>query len=154
MYFEEHILYITWIVSIVSYWLFIPRNKQRNAQVAFLFKLFITWLTGLYVAHLHLIEYPIRFFADVNKSSFTFEFLSYPVICAFFNVFYPESKGKIVKFCCYAGICSTITGVELLFEKYTQLIRYIHWTGYHTWITVFITLYISRLYYRWFFKIP
>jgi hypothetical protein len=96
----------------------------------------------------------VRFFPEVNATSFTFEFFVYPVICTFFNLYYPKNKDKFIMFLCYVSICSAITGVELIFENYTQLIKYLKWTGYHTWISVFITLYVSRLYYRWFFKIP
>jgi hypothetical protein len=153
MLFEKFILYLAWFISVVSFLLFIPHKKQRHAQFAFLVMQFITWFLGLIVAHLNLIVYPVRFFPNINGTSFTFEFLAYPVICAFFNEYYPISKDNFIKFCYYIIICSVITGLELIFENHTQLIKYINWTGYHTWISVFITLYISRLYYRWFLKI-
>lgn len=154
MIFEVHILYLAWFISIASFFLFIPKKKQRNAQFSILVMQFITWFLGLFVANLNLIQYPVRFFSGVNGTSFTFEYLAYPVICAFFNEHYPEYKGKLIKFCYYTTICSVITILEIILENYTQLIKYINWTGYHTWSSVFLTLYISRLYYRWFFKIP
>jgi len=153
MVLEKKILTLAWIISIACFYLFIPRDKRRNAHVVFLFMQVITWLIGLEVVTLGLIEYPIRFFSNATKTSFTFEFLVYPIISAFFNVYYPENKGNSTKFKYYIIICSLITGLELLFESNTQVIKYINWTGYYTWITVFVSLYISRLYYRWFFKI-
>lgn len=152
MLLEEIILYSVTILFPFLFWKFIPSNKWRYAQVAFLFKQFLTWFTGLVVANFGLIEYPVRFFPSVNKASFTFEFLAYPVICAFFNVYYPETKSKLAQLGYYVSYCTTLTVIELIFERYTQLIKYIHWTGYLTWATVFLTLYISRIYYRWFFK--
>jgi hypothetical protein len=154
MLLEDIILYLFCFISIISFWLLIPREKQRNAQVIFLFMQFITWFLGLLASNFRLLEYPVRFFPEVNATSFTFEFFVYPVICTFFNLYYPKNKDKFIMFLCYVSICSAITGVELIFENYTQLIKYLKWTGYHTWISVFITLYVSRLYYRWFFKIP
>jgi hypothetical protein len=151
---EMFILYIMWFIPIASYLLFIPRDKQRNAQISFIFMQSVTWFLGLVIVDLGFIEYPIRFFSEVNKTSFSFEYLAYPVICAFFNIYYPESKGRSIKFVYYASTCFAITGLELIFENYTQLIKYINWTGYISWITLFISLYVSRLYYRWFFKIP
>lgn len=153
MLLEELILYLAWIITIICFWLFIPREKWRHAHVAIFFKQFITWVTGLEVVNLGLIEYPVRFFSNANGTSFTFEFLVYPVISAFFNIYYPENKSGLVKFIYYASICSVMTVLELLLENYTQLLRYIDWTGYLTWFSLFVTLYISRLYYRWFFKI-
>jgi len=154
MLFEVHILYLAWFISIVSFCLFIPREKQRNAQLNLLFMQFLTWFLGLFVVNLNLIQYPVRFFAEANGSSFTFEFLAYPVICALFNEYYPEHKGKFTKFRYCTIICSALTVLEIILENHTQLIKYINWNGYLTWSSIFITLYISRLYNRWYFKIP
>lgn len=153
MLLEKIILYFVTLFFPFLFWKFIPRSKRRHAQVAFLFKQFLTWFSGLIVANLGLIEYPVRFFPAVNKASFTFEFLAYPVICAFFNVYYPENKSKLVKIAYFLSYACTLTAIELILESYTQLIKYIHWSGYLTWITLLLTLYISRIYYRWFFKI-
>lgn len=153
MLLEEIILYSVSILFPLIFWIYIPRRKRRHAQVAFLFKQFLTWFSGLVVANLGLIEYPVRFFPSVNKASFTFEFLAFPVICALFNVYYPETKSKLAKFGYYMSYCTTLTVIELILESYTQLITYIHWSGYLTWVTVLFTFYISRMYYRWFFKI-
>ncbi|WP_231507700.1 CBO0543 family protein [Bacillus sp. UNC41MFS5] len=48
---------------------FIPKNKIRLAVVAFLFKQVITFLIGLLVVEFGLIEYPVRSFASVNRTS-------------------------------------------------------------------------------------
>jgi hypothetical protein len=151
---EKFILALSWIISIVCFYLFIPKDKRRNAHVAFLLMQVITWPIGLEVVNLEWIKYPVRLFPNASQTSFTFEFLVYPVIAAFFNVYYPENKATLAKLKYYIIICSSMTGFELLLEENTQLITYINWTSYHTWITGFITLYICRLYYRWFFKIP
>ncbi|TCL40190.1 hypothetical protein EV210_101391 [Anaerospora hongkongensis] len=153
MFLEEIILYSVTIGFPFLFWKFIPINKRRHAQVAFLSKQFLTWISGLVVASLGLIEYPVRFFPAVNRASFTFEFLAYPVICAFFNVYYPENKSKLVKIAYFLSCSSALTAIELILERYTQLIKYIYWSGYLTWVTLLLTLYISRMYYRWFFKI-
>jgi hypothetical protein len=53
----------------------------------------------------------------------------------------------------FAAYCSIMTLLEVLIGHYTQLIHYIKWTWYWTWISLFLTFYISRLYYVWFFRI-
>ncbi|AIF51556.1 hypothetical protein UFO1_2009 [Pelosinus sp. UFO1] len=80
---EKFILYIMWFIPIASYVLFIPRYKQRNAQISFLFMQSFTWFFGLVTVDLGFIEYPIRFFSEVNRTNFSFEYLAYPVICVF-----------------------------------------------------------------------
>jgi hypothetical protein len=42
MLLEDIILYLFCFISIISFWLLIPREKQRNAQVIFLFMQFST----------------------------------------------------------------------------------------------------------------
>lgn len=149
---EELILIFTWIVALLCFWFFIPRAKRREAHVAFLFMQVLTWLFGLLVVEQGWIEYPIREFNTATEASFTFEFFVYPVICAFFNVYYPDKGSIFMKIRHYLLYCTAITGLELILAKYTQLIKYVHWTGYWSLLTLFLTFLISRIYYCWFFK--
>jgi hypothetical protein len=131
--------------------LFIPKNKIRLAVVAFLFKQVITFLLGLMVVELGLIEYPFRLFASINRTSFTFEYYAFPVICAVFNVRYPNDRSILIQLGYYAAFSSVLTIVEVIIEKYTYLIKYIHWEWYITWVTICISFFISRLCRIWFF---
>ncbi|WP_306009360.1 CBO0543 family protein [Bacillus sp. MMSF_3328] len=131
---------------------FIPRNKIREAHVSFLFKQVLTWLFGLLVVEKKLIKYPHRLlFRKSTKSSFTFEYFVYPALCSLFNVHYPEKRNSIIKLLYYLFYSSIITGFELFAAKYTKLIKYEKWTWYWSLITMWITYYLSRVYYRWFF---
>lgn len=140
------------ITTTIILLLFIPKEKKREAQLVFLFKLLITWFIGLFVVELRLIEYPIRFFPYATRSSFTFEYFVYPAICAVFNIRYPVGKGWFRGFLHYSLFCSIMTGIEVLCLYYTDIIVYLHWTWYVTWITLFLTFFISRKYYLWFFS--
>ena len=146
------ILVAVWVATIIMLILFIPKNKIREAQLIFLFKQSITWLVGLLVVELRLIEYPVRLFKYVNKTSFTFEYFIYPAISTVFNINYPVGKSNIRKFMHYFSYCTAMTVLEVLCVKYTNIIVYLHWTWYVTWITLFITFFISRKYYLWFFS--
>src|SRR5699024_10269989 len=109
-------------------------------------------MLALVFVEMKLIKYPVRLFDYASKASFTFEFFVYPAICAIFNVHYPEGKGKIVKFGYYALYTTVITVTEVIIEINTDLIEYIHWSWYWTWITLFTTFFLARSYYKWFFK--
>ncbi|MBU3180222.1 CBO0543 family protein [Clostridium psychrophilum] len=147
------LIIIEWIVTIGLLIRFIPRNKIREAHVIFLFKGLLTWILSLTVSEFKLNEYPVRFFPYANKTSFTFEFFVYPAICAIFNINFPEKKNSFGRFMYYFYYCTTMTILELITEKYTNILKYIHWTWYITWITLFITFFISRTYYKWFFRL-
>ncbi|NLU27053.1 MAG: hypothetical protein GXX00_07915, partial [Hungateiclostridium thermocellum] len=48
---------------------------------------------------------------------------------------------------------AAITVFEVILEKYTQNIKYINWTWYYTFLSVYLTFFLSRAYFKWFFKI-
>ena len=150
----EYIILVTsWIVIIGLLIKYIPKNKLREAQVAFFIKQSITWFFGLLVVEFRLIEYPVRFFSYANRASFTFEFLIFPALCAIFNVNYPEKKTTLHQFIYYIYYCAGITVVESILEKYTNVITYINWSEFLTFVTLYLTFYITRKYYEWFFKL-
>lgn len=132
---------------------FVPKNKIRYAVVPFLFKQVITWFFGLLVVEKKLIEYPYRpFFNKTYKASFCFEYIFYPTICVLFNLYYPEKRSVSVKILYCVMYSSLLTSVEVLFVKYTKLIRYKKWHWYWSFITLCITNYTSHVFYKWFFK--
>jgi hypothetical protein len=143
-----------WVIMIIALVMFVPKNKLREASVVYLFKLFLTWFLGLFVVQMKWIEYPTRsIFPYAHKTSFTFEFFVYPAICVLFILHYPWKKNFIIQLGYFVAYCSVMTVMEVLIERYTQLIHYITWTWYWTWITLFLTFYLSLLYYIWFFRI-
>ncbi|MGV3466859.1 MAG: CBO0543 family protein [Heyndrickxia sp.] len=147
---EWWILLAVYIVS-TGILFFIPKNKIRIAVVAFLFKQVITFLIGLMVVELGLLKYPVRLFSSINRTSFTFEYYGFPVICAAFNVWYPKNKSKLIQFGYYVLYTSVMTLLEVIIEKYTDLLQYIHWEWYISWITLIGAFFIARLFCVWFF---
>jgi hypothetical protein len=147
---EWWILLLVYIVSTVIIFM-IPKRKRRLAVVAFLFKQVITFLIGLVVVELGLLEYPTRLFADINRTSFTYEYYAFPVSCAAFNAWYPNGRSPLIQIGYYVGYTSVLTITEVIIEKYTDLLNYIHWEWYITWITVCVSFFIVRLFCVWFF---
>lgn len=149
---EKTIEGTSWVVAALLLIKYVPRNKIREASVAFLFKQVVTWLFGLLVVEKNLISYPFRlFFKKAIKSSFTFEYFVYPALCVLFNLHYPEKRSmwyKLFYNILHGGI---ITLFEAFAVKFTSLIRYKKWTWYWSLITMCITNYTSRIFFRWFF---
>ena len=132
--------------------IFIPKSKIIEAHVAYLFAQVVTWPMGLIVAEYTLIEYPIRLFHYANKAQFIFEFFLFPSICTLFVVNYPEKKNVFGRFMYYFYYCTFLTIIEIFEERYTNVLKYIHWTWYVSWITMFIMFYIVRKYNKWFLR--
>ena len=148
---EWWILISVYVVAI-GILLFIPKTKIRLAVVGFLFTQVITFAMGLVAVELGLLEYPIRFFASINRASFTFEYFAFPVVCAAFNVWYPNGRSTLIQVGYYVGFSSVLTIAEVIIEKYTDLIEYLHWEWYISWITICLSLYLSRLFCVWFYN--
>jgi hypothetical protein len=150
---EYGIILFQWVITTGLLIRFIDKSKIREAFVAFTCKQILTWILGLVVVEFGLIEYPVRLFANANKTSFTFEYFVYPAICAIFNVNFPEKKSKINISIYYISYCTIITILEVLVERNTRVLKYIHWSWYTTWITLFITFFITRRFYVWYFRL-
>ncbi len=146
------VLALGWIITIAVLFFSIPINRIREALLIFFFKQLITWILGITVAQYGLIEYPVRSFPYATRASFDFEYFIYPAVCVVFNLHYPEGKSRFRQFMHYAITCTIVTVVEVLCEKHTNIINYIHWTWYITWLTLFITFFASRKFYVWFFR--
>ncbi|WP_308635504.1 CBO0543 family protein [Paenibacillus silvisoli] len=152
MLLEHAILILIWIITIGLVVFTTRRNQIREAAVVFLFKQVLTWLLGLTVVQFKLIEYPVREFPYATRTSFSFEYFIFPAICIVYNLRFPTNKGPFLKLCWILLFPSWMTALEVLLERYTDLIRFIHWQWYWTWITLLITFYLSRRFYLWFFK--
>lgn len=115
---EKFIEISSWIILSLSLVKFIPKNKIREAHVAFLFKQVITWLFGLLVVEKKNIQYPYRtFFKKTTKSSFTFEYFIYPGLNSLFNIHYPENRNIGTKAIYYLLHTSLIVFFELIALK-------------------------------------
>lgn len=149
---KEKIIEISsWIVMAILLVVFIPLHRVREALVVFFVKQTITWYFGILVVQYGLIKYPVRFFPKATNTSFTFEFFVYPAICVLFNLHFPFDKSYFGQIVYYIGFASAITFFEVMLEKRTNLIKYIKWSWFWTWVTLLITFAMSNWFYRWFF---
>ncbi|MDF2591669.1 MAG: hypothetical protein K0S75_1135 [Clostridia bacterium] len=153
MYFKERFIFaIVWMTCLISLW-FIPKNKFREATFIFLFTQLPAWILGLAVVEADLIEYPVREFHKANGTNFSFEYFVLPFICIFFNLYYPNGKSHYKKLVYGISIIGIFTLVEYIAEKYTLILKYIHWEWYHTFLSMYIVIYLVRAVYKWFFKL-
>lgn len=148
---EVTYLYVIWACTIFSV-ILVPKERQTEASIIFLFQQGITWFLGIVVAEWDLIEYPVREFASVNRTSFTYEFLVFPVVTVFYILHYPENRSLLLRFF-YSFIITTILVIsEVVIEKYTKLIKYVHWEWYVSWISIYVVMHLGRFFHKWFFK--
>jgi hypothetical protein len=152
MFLDRIVLVSVLVVTILGLILLTPRDKIREAHVIFLFKQLLTWLTGLLVVEFRLIEYPVREFQIATLSSFSFEYFIYPAICVVVVLRFPFRKSIWHKIGWFALFPTAMTILEVLIERYTNLIKYINWTWYWSWLSLLLYDLITFCYYMWFIK--
>lgn len=148
---ESMILTAAVVVTLLSLML-TPKNKVLEMQFVILFVQLVTWMVGLTVVQLGLIEYPYRGLASANRTSFIFEYLIMPVLCAHMNNYYPWRASGLVKAVYFASIASILTVSEVIVERYTMLITYTGWEWYWTLSTSVLLFLLNQKTVAWFFR--
>jgi hypothetical protein len=152
MLIEPIILISAIIITLVLLWIYVPKSKILDAHISFLFMQVQTWLLGIIIVELRMIEYPFRFIEYASRVSFIFEYFIYPAVSALFTVHFPQKKSWKAKTVYIMAYPSVLTMIEVILEKYTNVIKYIRWHWYWSWISFVITLLITYWYYLWFDK--
>ncbi|WP_395947785.1 CBO0543 family protein [Bacillus sp. X1(2014)] len=102
---------------------------------------------------LNLLEYPVRELAKVNGTSFLYEFFLFPVVTIFFCIYYPQTSKRWKKFIYISAFSTGLTIPEVIIVQYTNLIKYLKWEWYYTWTSVYATLFLAWVFYKWYFKL-
>ncbi|WP_413305683.1 CBO0543 family protein [Bacillus sp. 1P10SD] len=81
----------------------------------------------------------------------TTEYFFYPLLSGFYLIFEPK-RSLAIRILNLALWISGLTLMDVMLEKYTNLIEYVHYSWYLTWINFFCIFAITNLIYQWFFK--
>ncbi|MCF2939749.1 hypothetical protein L1N85_15115 [Paenibacillus alkaliterrae] len=152
MLLERMIETAVWIITTILLIVFVPKRKWHEAQLSFIFMQVPSCLFGLLVVEYNLIEYPVRFFANATNSSFTFEYYALPAMSVLYNLYFPQGKSLSRKIMYALAFPSVTTFTEVILERYTDNIEYVHWTWYFSWLSMLLVLHLSYLYTRWFMR--
>lgn len=139
---------IQWIFLILSlailvYWLIYP--PYINWLIVFLFSAYLALPLGVILVRLGYFSFPVRFLSSYFESSILFEYLVLPIL----SVIYYKSTMRLafLKSAGYAMLYSIgIASLEVILEKYTNLMVYIHWSFFYTLWTTFSYLLVIRVF--------
>jgi hypothetical protein len=149
---EYYLMLLTIAGIVLLLFLFVKKKDIRKAFFAASIAQLVTWPIGLLVTSLGVIEYPVRLFPKAIDSSFLNGYIMNPAIFAIYYIHYPKQAKLIWKWVYSLVITATLALIEVAENKYTDLINYISWSGYNSWILLLIFYYLIRRYLDWFFR--
>ncbi len=90
-----------------------------------------------------MVEYPVKFLPDFFDTSILFEYLLFPVTCIFYyqTTYHSKLCSIMIQTFLYSAI---LTVLEVVFEKYTDLIEYHSWTWFYSLISMFLLMLFVR----------
>lgn len=139
-------IFILWGLFILGLLLlFFSLGKQPLTHwllIYFMNAYFSTFI-GVFVVEEKMLEYPVKFLSDYFDTSLLFEYLLFPVVSIYFyqTTYHSKLGGVITLAFLYSA---TLTGIEVLFERYTGLIEYHTWTWMYSFLGMFLLILVVR----------
>jgi hypothetical protein len=147
---------ILWVFLIIGIVLFIFSLRKplllKDTITVFLMKAYFSTFFGVIVVEKNMIEYPVRFLGKYFDASILFEYFLYPIMCIYLYQTSVHSRflGIVIQCALYTA---AITIIEVLCEKYTDLIKYHSWSWMHSYLYIFLLSLLVRLLVQWINKI-
>lgn len=141
---ERIILWSLLIIGIALLFYSLRKPPIKDLIIIFLLTSFFSIFLGVLVVEENMIEYPISFLSNYFSSSLLYEYLLLPVVCIYFyqGTYYSRYPRMILKCALYTSV---LTIIEVLLERYTDLIEYHTWTWVHTFISIFCLMMFIRI---------
>ncbi|WP_214999569.1 CBO0543 family protein [Bacillus sp. ISL-7] len=141
---ERIILWSLLIIGIALFFYSLRKPPIKDLILIFLLTSFFSTFLGVLVVERKMIEYPISFLSNYFSSSILYENLLFPVVCIYFYqaTYYSRYPSIILKCALYTSV---LTSIEVLLERYTDLIEYHTWTWKHTFISTFFLMMFIRI---------
>jgi hypothetical protein len=125
------------------------REKLKDWLLIFFLKGYISSFLDQIIVKKKRVSYPVRFMSKYFDSSILFDYLLFPILCVFYNR--TSEKSNIISIFLQSFIYSTpMTVLEVILEKYTNLIKYNkNWN----WLITYSALVVTFLFVRGFIAI-
>jgi hypothetical protein len=141
---DRIILWSMFIIGMVLLIFSLRKPLIKDTILVFIMKAYFSSFIGVIVVEEKMVEYPVRFLSKYFDASILFEYFLYPIMCVYFyQTTYHSSYAGIVLQC--ALYTAALTVIEVLCEKYTDLITYHTWTWMHSFISIFLLSLFVRI---------
>ena len=152
MLMERLILVAMWIFGIIGFILFSARKDLRKGFLALMMFQAIIWLCDMPSFKYGLLSAPVREFPKAIDLSITINYFFYPVLFSIFYVHKEVKESRWARFIYFFVWITAITFLDIVLEKYTDLLEYGSITWYGMWIYLGALFFVSQVCCNWFYK--
>ncbi|WP_257351035.1 CBO0543 family protein [Pseudalkalibacillus decolorationis] len=141
---ERVILWGLLIIGIALLLYSLRKLPFKEWLFVYLLTTYFSIIIGTIVVEENMLDYPIKFLNKHFDSSLLYEYLLFPVVCLYF--YRTTYHSRYFNILLQGGLYTTaLTIIEVLLERYTDLIKYNSWTWIYTFTSVFILLVFIRI---------
>ncbi|WP_371380120.1 CBO0543 family protein [Sporomusa aerivorans] len=128
------------------------KDRLRESVFAFSVAQSLNWPLTILLVYWGKLESPVRLFAKATDSNFMFSFVFLPSVFVIYYLYYPRAKGPSLQLAFTLLAAGGIALVHVAIQEYTNLIKYISFSGYKLWLIGILSFYITRVYIDWYFR--
>lgn len=140
------------ITSVLLLTVFGRRGKTRESLFLLLVAQSLGWPATIFLVFAGKIESPIRLFPKATDSNFILAYIFFPAVFVAYYWHYPRHKSRILQIVYTLAVAGGLTLLHVAVQKYTDLLKYISFSGYKFWLISVIIYYVSRIYSDWYFS--
>lgn len=139
---EKAILYFLFAAGVLFFFYSLRKPPIKDWLLAFFITGYFALILGVTVVESGMLSYPVTIFPYFDSSPL-FELVLFPVLSLHYyqTTYHYSFKGYLMKGFLYTTI---LTVIEFFLEKYTELIHYISWKWYYTFISVYVFFVLIR----------
>jgi hypothetical protein len=141
--FEQLFLWVLFFLGILLLIFSLRKPPIKDWLFVFMFTGYCSSILGVIAVEKGMLSYPVRLFGDFFDTSPLYELLLLPVV----NIYYYQTTylsswiGIIGQGFIYTTV---LTFVEVILERYTDLIHYKTWTWQNSFLSIFLILFLIR----------
>jgi len=140
------------VVAILVTWRLVPREKNREFQIVFLFAQSFTWLALLLFVELGRIRFPVREFPYATDTGFAIHFFIDPTLVSLLALYYPQQRSWTWKGLYYLLGAGAVMLIPFGLQRYTNYIESVKQGAVELFVVCLLYVVSTNLFYRWFRK--
>ncbi|MGM0875275.1 MAG: CBO0543 family protein [Bacillota bacterium] len=141
---ERIFLWALFLIGIALLFFSLRKPSIKDWILIFLLSAYLSTFIGVLVVEEKMLRYPNRILSKYFDTNLLYEYFLFPVVCIYFYQTTYSSRYFSIALQC-ALYTTALTIIEVLFERYTNLIEYHTWTWMHTFISTFFLMIFVRI---------